>query len=128
MVSGLPLAGLHVLIVEDEMFLAFELANDLEAAGAVPLGPAPTVEKALKLIETADRIDAALLNVLLHRQESFPVADELHRRNVPFVFVTGSDKAVRERFPHVPVHPKPADMTAIVLTLAAVVAEQAKLR
>ena len=116
-----PLEGLHVLVVEDEMLLAFELVEDLRAVGAVPLGPIATVEKGLKFIETADRIDAAVLNVMLHRQEAFPVADELSRRGIPFVFVTGNDKAVKARFPGTPVHPKPADMTKIVSTLASVI-------
>ena len=124
MVSGLPLNGLRVLVVEDEAFLAFELIDDLEAAGAVPLGPIGTVERALSFIQGTDGIDAAVLNVMLHRRESFPVADELLRRGIPLVFVTGNDKAVRERFPEVPVHPKPADMAKIVLTLASVLAER----
>lgn len=125
--SDLPLAGLHILVIEDEAFLALEMVEDLEAMGAVPLGPITTVEGALRFIETAERIDAALLNVMLHRKEAFPVADDLDRRGVPFVFVTGNDQAVRERFPDVPVHPKPADMAAIVLTLAEVVRERSKL-
>lgn len=119
--STFPLEGLHVLVVEDEMFLAFELVEDLRAVGAVPLGPIATVEKGLEFIETADRIDAAVLNVMLHRREAFPVADELRRRGIPFIFVTGNDEAVKARFPGTPVHPKPADMTKIVSTLASVV-------
>ena len=126
MVSGLPLAGLHVLVVEDEAFLAFELVENLEAVGAVPLGPIATVEKALRFIETADRIDAALLNIMLGGQVAFSVADELLRRGIPFVFVTGNDRAVRERFPEVPGHPKPADMAKIVLTLMDIVTERSK--
>lgn len=124
MSSDLLLAGLSVLTVEDEPLLAFEMVEHLQALGAVPLGPIPTVEKTLRFIETADRIDAALLNVMLRGEIAFPVADELSARGIPFVFVTGYDRAVRERFPDVPVHPKPADMAAIVQTLAAVVAER----
>ena len=110
-------------MVEDEAFLAFEMVENLEALGAVPLGPIASVEEGLRFIETADRIDAALLNVMLRRQEAFPVADELRKRGVPFVFVTGSDEAVKARFPGVPLHPKPADMAAIVLTLESIIAE-----
>ena len=124
MAPVLSLKGRRVLVIEDEAILAFELVEDLEAVGAVPLGPIMTLEKALKFIETADRIDAALLNVMLHRREAFPIADELRRRGIPVVFVTGNDEAVKARFPDVPVHPKPADMAAIVLTLASVVAKQ----
>lgn len=119
-----PLEGLHVLVVEDEPLLAVEMVEDLQAVGAVPLGPIATVENGLKFIRMAQRIDAALLNVMLRRQESFPVADELRRRGISMVFVTGNDEAVKARFPGTPVHPKPADMTKIVLTLASVVAER----
>jgi CheY-like chemotaxis protein len=119
-----PLEGLHILVVEDEPLLAVEMVEDLQAVGAVPLGPVATVENGLKFIETAQRIDAALLNVMLRRQESFPVADELRRRGIPLVFVTGNDEAVKARFPGTPVHPKPADMTKIVRTLESVVAER----
>lgn len=81
----------------------------------------------MQAIETLKQIDAALLNVMLCGKVSFPVADELRRRAIPFVFVTGNDTAVRERFPDVPVHSKPADLDAIVMSLAAVVATRALL-
>ncbi len=128
MVLDLPLEGLHVLIVEDEPLLAVEMVENLQALGAVSLGPIMTVTKALTFIETAHRIDAVLLNFMLRGEESFPVADELRARCIPFVFVTGFDREVRKRFPNVPVHPKPADMAAIVLTLAAVVASAEAVR
>ena len=124
MASTFPLEGLHVLVVEDEALLAFEMAEDLQAFGAMPLGPIATVKKAMQFVQETDHIDAALLNVMLHRQEAFPVADELRRRGIPFVFVTGNDEAVKARFPGTPVHPKPADMTKIVLTLASVIAQR----
>ena len=125
--SDLPLAGLHVLVVEDMVVLAFELVDQLEACGAVPLGPIPTVIRALQVIETSKRIDAALLDVMLCGKASFPVAEELRRRGIPFVFVTGDDEAVGDRFPDVPVHSKPADMAEVVMSLAAVVATRALL-
>ena len=124
MSTDFPLTGLHVLVVEDEAFLGFDMVEHLEEVGAVPLGPIATVEKALRFIETAERIDAALLNVMLHRQLAFPVAEELRKRGIPFIFVTGNDEAVKEHYPGIPVHPKPSDMAAIVLTLASVVAER----
>jgi CheY-like chemotaxis protein len=124
MTSTFPLEGLRVLIVEDEALLAFEMVEGLQAFGAVPLGPIATVERAIKFVQVTNDIDAALLNVMLHRREAFPVAEQLRRRGIPFVFVTGNDEAVKARFPGTPVHPKPADMTKIVLTLASVVAER----
>lgn len=55
-----------------------------------------------------------MLNVHLRDQLSFPIANALVERNIPFVFVTGNDGFVREHFPDVPAHPKPYDMATIV--------------
>ena len=99
MASGFPLDGLRVLVVEDEAILAFEMVEDLKAFGAEPLGPIATIGKAVGFIQATPRIDAALLNALLHRQVVFPVAEELQRRGIPFVFVTGNDEIVKSVFP-----------------------------
>lgn len=50
------------------------------------------------------------MNVNLRGELSFPIADALTERGVPFLFVTGNDKFVRERFPEIPRHSKPAHM------------------
>ncbi|WP_310221770.1 response regulator [Neorhizobium sp. 2083] len=84
--------GKHILIVEDEYFLADETRRKLELVGAVVVGPTATVEGALKLVNTS-RIDAAILDVHLGDDFVFPVADELERRDIPFVFATGYDPA-----------------------------------
>ncbi len=124
--SDLPLAGMSVLVVEDEYFLASALIGDLRDVRAVPLGPSATVADALKRISEAIRIDAAVLNFRLRGETSAPVAEELSRRDIPFVFVTGNDEEVRALFPNAPVHMKPADMPKLVLTLEALIAERAK--
>ena len=51
-------------------------------------------------------------------------SDALRRRGVPFVFVTGNDLTVTGHYPGVPAHPKPADMAAIVRSLAAPIGER----
>ncbi len=124
--SDQPLAGMNVLIVEDEYFLASAMVMDLKEVQAVPLGSSATVSDALKRISEATRIDAALLNFKLRGETSGPVAEELRRRDIPFIFVTGNDDAVRALFPDAPVHLKPADMQKLVLTLEALIAERAK--
>jgi len=60
------LAGLTVLIVEDEPFIALDLAFGVEEAGGVPLGPASSVAQALRLIEN-ELPDAAIVDVDLPR-------------------------------------------------------------
>ena len=112
-----PLAGLSVLIVEDEPLLAFELFDELERLNAFPMGPIASVDAALAAIDSGQQIDAAIINVFLRGAVSFPVADALVARGIPFLFVTGDDAFVRQHFPNVPCEPKPADMWKIVQSL-----------
>ncbi|TAJ32804.1 MAG: response regulator [Reyranella sp.] len=46
------------------------------------------LEEALQLARTSD-IDFAVLDVNLNGQRSFPVADALRQRGIPFIFATG---------------------------------------
>lgn len=111
------LTGRRVLIAEDEPLLAFEMVDELKELGVEPIGPAPSVEEALKSINGPESMDAALINVHLRGKLSFELADALIERRVPFLFVTGNDGFVREHYPSVPIHPKPADIPALVEAL-----------
>lgn len=119
------LAGKRILIVEDEALIAFVMVDDLENVGAVPVGPCARVAEALKEIRNGMPLDGALLNVRLHGELSFSVAEELALRDVPFVFVTGNDPTVTKQHPGVPVFSKPADMVTVFSTLAMLVAQRA---
>ncbi|MBM6594126.1 response regulator [Microvirga pudoricolor] len=87
------LEGHHILLVEDEYFIADDMVGYFEQSGAVVIGPVGSVEGALKLVAATDRIDAAVLDLNLRGEMSFPIADALQARNVPFVFATGYDGA-----------------------------------
>ena len=89
MVAITVLTDRRILVVEDEFLLMEDLCRDLQDAGAVVVGPAPSVAQALALIETEPAIDAAILDVNLGGEMAFPVADALQRRDCPFVFTTG---------------------------------------
>ena len=82
----------RVLVVEDEYFLADDLAHALRKLGAEVVGPVPTRDKALALLE-AEALDAAVLDINLKGETVFPVADALSKAGVPFVFATGYDEA-----------------------------------
>ena len=122
--SGAILSGRRILIVEDEPLLAFELEAELEAVGALPVESVPDVAHALRTIDSGDLFDAAILNVWLRGQLSFPVADALRHRGIPFVFVTGNQSDAAQRYPDITAHPKPADMDAVVRTLAGLIARR----
>jgi CheY-like chemotaxis protein len=84
-----PLFGRRVLVIEDEMIVAMLLEDMLADLGCTVLGSAVRVEQALTMIEAAEALDAAVLDVNLNGQKSYPVADALVARGVPFVFATG---------------------------------------
>lgn len=87
------LQGRRILLVEDEFFLADELARILIAAGVEVIGPVPSVESALKLLGSVALPDTAILDVDLGGEHVYPVADALLAHGVPFLFTTGYDQA-----------------------------------
>jgi CheY-like chemotaxis protein len=98
----------RILVVEDEFLIAATLTDHLESVGSIVVGPAPTVEKAIKAIESDPEIDAAILDVNLAGVLSYPVADALLARKIPFVFTSGYDDGVlRERYPRIGICGKP---------------------
>ena len=80
--------GRTFLVVEDEALVALELISLLEDVGAKALGPAGTIEDALKFIESGG-FDGAFLDGNLHGRSVGEVAAALTQRNIPFVFVSG---------------------------------------
>jgi CheY-like chemotaxis protein len=88
------LAGLTILVVEDDFVIAYEIASALSECGAKVVGPAGSVEAALELIERGPPLDAAVLDVDLMGKKVFPVADMLADRLRPYLFVTGYDADV----------------------------------
>ncbi|MCT8003387.1 response regulator [Sphingomonas sanguinis] len=98
----MPLTNYRILVVEDEYMLAQGLRSELEDAGAVVIGPEPSVACALTCIAREDRIDAVVLDVNLGGEMAFPVADELSARQIPFLFASGyGDDVIKNRYPGV---------------------------
>jgi two-component SAPR family response regulator len=99
------LNGCRVLIVEDEFLIATELEAILRAFGCVVVGPVPSVDEALSALDAVE-IDGALLDANLRGRPVTPVAEELARRSIPFVLVTGYDgdlpEQILEEAPRVP--------------------------
>lgn len=82
------LAGQRVLIVEDEVLVAMELAQILTGAGARVIGPTGDIDEALALVEAGD-VDRALLDINLAGRSVAPVARALSLKAIPYVYLTG---------------------------------------
>nr|WP_294546826.1 HWE histidine kinase domain-containing protein [uncultured Rhodopila sp.] len=82
----------RVLIVEDSYLISLLLEQVLEDQGWELVGPATRVPAALALAQT-ERIDAALLDINLDGEMSWPVAMALRERGIPFAFSTGYGSA-----------------------------------
>ncbi len=105
--TGAGFAGKRILVVEDEMIVAMLIEDILMDNGAIVVGPAARVNKALDLLGS-ETVDAALLDVNLAGENTMPVAQELRRRGIPFAFATGYGAAgVPEGFAGQPLLQKP---------------------
>ncbi len=73
--------------------IAQDVQDDLERAGAVVIGPTSSVSGAMNLLDGETSVDAAVLDINLGDERSFPVAEALQRKSVPFLFATGYNSA-----------------------------------
>ncbi|HYI70592.1 MAG TPA: HWE histidine kinase domain-containing protein [Skermanella sp.] len=119
------LPGARVLLVEDEALTAIAMAQAVEEAGYRVLGPVGRVQDGIDIARNT-RPDAAVLDVNLLGQPSFPIARALNAMGVPFLFCTGynalndADAALR----NAPVLTKPVDPGELVDAIAALLASR----
>lgn len=115
------LQGVKVLIVEDEYLVASLIEDMLLFAGCVVCGPVPRLAQALDAAHS-EACDVAVLDINLAGQWSYPVAEALSRRNVPFVFVTGyGSNAMPAEFADRPRIHKPFKMNELLAVLSSMV-------
>ncbi|MGZ3377933.1 MAG: response regulator [Phenylobacterium sp.] len=101
------LAGLRVLVVEDEMMVSMLIEDMLADMSCKVVGPASRLDEAIELAKGGG-IDCAVLDVNLGGQPIFPLADILRERGCPFAFATGyGDAGLRDVDRGTPVLQKP---------------------
>ena len=91
-------------------------------AGAMVVGPAASVEEALRLIDAAESdggLSAAVLDLNLDGEAVLPVADRLAALGVPFLFATGYDEACGTGGHAAPVLQKPFSPETLALAVQA---------
>ncbi len=113
------LQGKRILIVEDEAFIAMALEAAFEEAGATVVGPAATLDEAMHLTASKE-LDGAVLDIDLAGLDVFPAADNLVKRQVPFVFQTGHGqrRELKINYPEVRVCKKPIARDDLLRALA----------
>ena len=89
------LAETRILVVEDEAIIALEMETLLTQASCEVI-PCSSLQSGL-LAAKERTFDAAVLDINLHGQLSFAIADALAEKNVPFIFVSGYEVEIVPR-------------------------------
>jgi CheY-like chemotaxis protein len=87
-IASPELAGRKVLLVEDESLIIMLIEDALSDLGCEVAGVASRFDDAIDKARTL-AFDLAVLDVNLNGLRTFPVADTIRRRGIPFVFATG---------------------------------------
>lgn len=117
------LAGRRILVVEDEMLVLMNVVTVLEELGCSVICTAASVTQALLLLAEHE-FDAAVLDVNLRGELSYPVADALRQRGIPFAFSTGyGDHGERFDFDDRPLLRKPYPRAAFIGVVEHLMAE-----
>ena len=114
------LKGKRILIVEDETLITMLFEDILGDLGCEVVGPALNLRQAIDLAQTA-AIDAAVLDLNLAGEPSFPAASILRDRGVPIVLSSGyGSSGLPTEWKDFPTLPKPftAEQVADVLAAA----------
>ena len=88
MVNGARLAGLRVLVVEDEMLISMLIEDVLADQHCVVVGPFNRVPGALDAASNQS-IDLGVLDVNVAGTKIYPVAEALYARRIPFLLLSG---------------------------------------
>ncbi len=108
----------NVMIVEDEPLIGAAMQMFVEDLGGVVSGPHMSLADGLAAAREPGPIDVALLDCNLGRETSWPIAEALAARGVPFAFTSGKGASdIDPRFSDRPVFPKPVDESRLKIFL-----------
>ena len=80
--------GCYVFLVEDEVLIRMMVADMLQELGYRVAAEAGRIEEAIGLVQRTE-FDIAIMDINLHGEPVFPVANAIKARNRPFIFATG---------------------------------------
>ena len=110
---------LRVLVVEDEGIIAMLIEDMLTELGHSVAAVASRMRDAIELAQNG-MFDWAIVDVNIDGQPSYPVADILKERGVPFAFATGyGAKGLDAKYGDAPLLAKPFVMADLEKLLSA---------
>jgi CheY-like chemotaxis protein len=117
-------AACRVLLVEDEFLIAMLVEDMLAEFGHALAATAGDLAAALVLARGGCVFDVALLDLMLRGVASYPVADVLRARGIPFAFVTGrAGDDIDPGYAAVPILRKPFRRDDLAATIAALLSQ-----
>ncbi len=121
--SRADLSDISLLLVEDQLLIALDVEAMLGERGIGDVTTSGSVSDALQKLSAASP-HVAILDVNLGSETSIPVAEELARRKIPFVFATGYGEKgmVPASLAGVPVVRKPYDADSLAEAIIQVMA------
>lgn len=81
-------ARYRILLVEDELFIGLDMAEEMEANGFVVHGPVTDIDSAQKIVGQM-QFDAAVLDYRIRNAYSGALSEQLSNKGIPVIFVTG---------------------------------------
>ena len=117
--------GCKILIVEDQMLIAMDVEGMLSDRGFANVTVTNSTDEALIFMRGVTP-DAAILDINLGRDTSIPVAEELLKRGVPFIFATGYGEGsiIPEALGSAPIVRKPYEAETLIDALSRAMAEK----
>ena len=113
----------RILVVEDDNSIAMAMSWMGEDAGHSIVGPEGTVATTRQVL-ARQRVDLALLDVMLGGETVFPISDLLDLAGTPFIFVTGHPRsALPVRYRDRPVVLKPCRPRALMALIGQILGE-----
>ena len=110
----------RILVVEDYWLVAMQAQLMLEDQDCEVVGPVGTIEEASSLAQESE-LSGAILDVSLGDRYSFPIAEILEGRKIPFAFATGyTDSSLPEKYLGRPHFNKPYNNAMVTHFLRAI--------
>jgi DNA-binding response OmpR family regulator len=108
------LQAISILVVEDSFLVADMIAEELASAGCHVVGPVARLRAGVTAA-SVEPLNGAFLDVNLAGEHSFPIADVLAERGIPFAFLTGyGDGIIPPRYRDVPRLSKPFELSGLM--------------